>query len=76
MEANIEQDNKKADSSQERGTGGAHEKRASLQENEVNRTRSGWHYVGIESTITHHGPPEHHRPLSFPGQLYYCGKGR
>ena len=40
-EANIEQDNKKADSSQERGTGSTHEKRASLQENKVNRTRSG-----------------------------------
>ena len=40
-EANIEQHNKKADSSQERGTGGTHDKRVSLQENEVNRTRSG-----------------------------------
>ena len=40
-EANIEQYNKKADSSQERGTGGTCDKRASLQENEVNRTRSG-----------------------------------
>ena len=40
-EANIEQDNKKADSSQERGRGGTCKKRASLQENKVNRTTSG-----------------------------------
>ena len=40
-EANIEQYNKKADSSQERGTSGTHNRKASLQENEVNRMRSG-----------------------------------
>ena len=40
-EANIEQYNKKADSSQERATNGTCNKRAALQENKVNRTRSG-----------------------------------
>ena len=39
-EADIEQYNKKADSSQERGTGSTCDKRTSLQENKVNRTRS------------------------------------
>ena len=38
---NIEQYNKKADSGQERGTGGTCDRKASLQENVVNRTRSG-----------------------------------
>ena len=40
-EADIEKYNEKADSSQERGTGSTCDKRASLQENKVNRTRSG-----------------------------------
>ena len=40
-EANIEKYNKKADSSQERGTVDTHGKKASLQEDKVNRTRSG-----------------------------------
>ena len=41
QKANTEQYNKKADSSQERGTSGTHERKASLKENEINRTRSG-----------------------------------
>ena len=41
QEANIEQYNKKPDSSKERGTSGSHNRNASLQENKVNRTRSG-----------------------------------
>ena len=51
-EANIEQYNKKADSSQERGTGSTHDKRASLQENKVNRTRSG-HIVRNPDRLTY-----------------------
>ena len=41
QEANIEQNNKKVDSGQERGTGSTGNRKASLQENKVNRTRSG-----------------------------------
>ena len=41
QEANIEQYNKKPDSGNERGTSGSHDRKTSLQENEVNRTKSG-----------------------------------
>ena len=51
-EANIEQDNKKAENSQDRGTGGTCKKRASLQENEVKRTRSG-HIVRKPDRLTY-----------------------
>ena len=53
-EAAIEQYNKKADSSQERGTGSTCDKRTSLQENEVNRTRSGCtNIVWLEPLFCH-----------------------
>ena len=41
QEATMEQHNKKPDSSKERGTSGSTNRKASLQENEVNRMRSG-----------------------------------
>ena len=41
QETNIEQYNKKPDSGKERGTSSSHDGKASLQENKVNRTRSG-----------------------------------
>ena len=51
-EADIGQYNKKADSSQERGTGSTCDKKASLQEDKVNRTRSG-HIVRKPDRLTY-----------------------
>ena len=67
-EANVEQYNKKVDSSQERGTGGTCNKRASLQENIVNRTRSGcivrkpeWTHIYIATVIDRPTCHLHHK---------------
>ena len=52
QEANIEQYDKKPDSGKERGTSSSHDRKASLQENKVNRMRSG-HIVRKPDRLTY-----------------------